>query len=226
MRLNRLSYLIKVPLALCIVSLASALCIFIVTYYLLASYIGAESMTRVQQISSTLATSARGAIAREEIWDIYQQISAAVAQDPSTEIVVISKDNLSLVASNPIKYPVAGSRDHLPSSLLMLSENARREGASHRIFSLAGLNDEMVYGAATMAVSEDGDPLGTVVVYSRQDATLPKLRDLLLRVLGYGMLALALIIPFGWWLGRRLVRPLNHLRTAMATIEELSLIHI
>jgi len=59
-----------------------------------------------------------------------------------------------------------------------------------------------------------------VVVYSRQDATLPKLRDLLLRVLGYGMLALALIIPFGWWLGRRLVRPLNHLRTAMATIEE------
>ncbi len=220
MRLNRLSYLIKVPFALCIVSIASALGIFLVTYYLLASYIGLESMTRVQQIASTLATSARGAIAREEIWDIYQQISAAVAQDPSTDIVVISKDNLPLVASNPIKYPVLGSRDHLPSSLLLLSEQARREGQSHRIFSLDGVTDEMVYGAATMAVSEDGDPLGTVVVYSRQDATLPKLRDLLLRVLGYGTLALALVILFGWWLGRRLVKPLNQLRTAMARIEE------
>ncbi|WP_076592143.1 sensor histidine kinase [Herminiimonas arsenitoxidans] len=220
MRLDQFSYLIKVPLALCVVSVASAFGIFMVTYYLLASYIGAESMTRVQQISSTLATSARGAIGREEIWDIYQQINAAVAQDSSTEIVVISKDNIPLVASDPIKYPVSGSRDHLPSSLLLLSEQARREGLSHRIFSLGGHDDEMVYGAATMAVSEDGDPLATVVVYSRKDATLPKLRDLLFRVLGYGTLALAFVIPFGWWLGRKLVSPLNRLRTAMATIEE------
>lgn len=218
MQLNRLTYLIKVPLALCIVSVVSAFGVFVVTYYLLASYIGAESLTRVQQISSTLATSARGAIAREEIWDIYQQISAAVANDPSTEIVVINKQGGPLVASDPIKYPVAGPIQLLPPSLIALSDQARIEGRSHRLFALHDTSSDMVYGAATAVVAEDGDRLATVVVFSRQDATLPKLRYLLMRVLGYGTLALLVIIPSGWWLGRRLVKPLNNLRMAMANL--------
>ena len=218
MPLNRLSYLIKVPLALCIVSVVSALGIFIVTYYLLASYVGAESLSRVQQISSTLATSAKGVIARNGIWDAYQQVRAAVASDPSTDIVMISEQGTVLVASDPIKYPLATAVARLPSSLIDLSEEAKNNGSSRRLFALREASQDMVYGAATLVTSEDGDKLATVVVYSRQDATLPKLRDLLLRVLGYGTLALAVVISLGWWLGRSLVKPLNRLRVAMVNV--------
>jgi signal transduction histidine kinase len=218
---SRLSYLIKVPLALCVVSVVSAVGVFIVTYYLLASHFATESLTRVHQISNTLGTSAKGSIAREDIWDIYQQVRAAVANDPSTEIVIVTEQGDTLVASDPIRYPVASSARLLPQSLLALSAEAAAKGHSRRAFALDQISGDMVYGAATSVLSEDDDRLATVIVYSRRDATLPKLRDLLWRVLGYGALALAVVIPIGWWLGRRLVKPLNDLRLAMAQINNL-----
>jgi signal transduction histidine kinase len=217
---NRLSYLIKVPLALCVVSVVSAIGVFVVTYYLLASHFATESLTRVHQISSTLGTSAKGAIAREDIWDIYQQVRAAVANDPSTEIVIVTEQGDTLVASDPISYPVASSATLLPHSLLALSAEAAAKGYSRRTFALDEASEDVVYGAATSVLSEDENRLATVIVYSRRDATLPKLRDLLWRVLGYGALALAVVIPIGWWLGRRLVKPLNDLRLAMAKIND------
>lgn len=219
MALNRMSYLVKVPLALCIVSVLSALGIFIVTYYLLASYISAESFARVQQISSTLATTTRAAFARDDIWDLYQQVSAAVADDPATEILVLSEQGI-VVSSNPIKYPVASAIQTLPQSIVTLSGQAKAEGKSHRLFALQKPAEEMVYGAAAAVTSEDGDRLATVVVYSQQEATLPKLHDLLWRVIGYAALALTAVISLGWWLGRRLVQPLNTLRLAMAGMTE------
>ena len=56
LRLDRLSYLVKVPLALCLVSILSALGVFAVTYYLVAAHINAELLARVEQLSGALAT--------------------------------------------------------------------------------------------------------------------------------------------------------------------------
>ncbi|WP_050470563.1 MULTISPECIES: sensor histidine kinase [Herbaspirillum] len=220
MRLNNLSYLVKVPLALCLVSIGSAIGVFIATYYLLVSYVQSESLTRVQQIAGTIAASAKGAIARDEIWDVYKQILAASEVDTGTEIIVLNNQKQILVASDPMKFPVMSSLSILPSSLRKLVLNTDQKERSSGLFSVSNERSNDVYGSAAAVYSEDSGRLGTVLVLSRQDATLPKVRDLLWRMLILTAIAMAVIVPLGWQLGRKIVSPLNRLRMGMANIGE------
>lgn len=218
MKLSRLSYLIKVPLALCIVSFASAMGVFIVTYYLLASYVSAETMTRMLQISNSLAQSTRQSILRDELWDLHQQIQSIIRADAGTHILILTENRRTLVASDAMTYPVMGDPSTVPSPIRELAVRSEREINSKAEFKLTADMGDIKYAAATTVLSEDGDVMGSVVVYSDQDAVLPKFRVLLGKVIGYGGLALSVFIPLGWWLGRKLVKPLNTLKGAMQSL--------
>lgn len=218
MKLSRLSYLIKVPLALCIVSFASAMGVFIVTYYLLASYVSAETMTRMLQISNSLAQSTRQSILRDELWDLHQQIQSIIRADAGTHILILTESQRTLVASDAMTYPVMGDPATVPLPIRELAVQSEKEMNSKAEFELTAGAGDIKYAAATTVLSEDGDVMGSVVVYSDQDAVLPKFRVLLGKVIGYGGLALAVFIPLGWWLGRKLVKPLNTLKGAMQSL--------
>ncbi len=218
MNLSRLSYLIKVPAALCVVSFASAIGVFLVTYYLLSSYVSAETLTRLQQISNSLAQSTRLSIQRDELWDLHQQIQSVIRADTETQILILTGTGQLLVASDSIKYPVMSDPVSIPVPIRELSEMALSAQAAKKQFTLGAEPDGIVYAAATAVLSEDGDAVGTVIVYSSQYAVVPKLRDLLWKVIAYGGLALAFVFPIGWWLGRTLVKPLNTLRGAMQSL--------
>lgn len=218
MTLSRLSYLIKVPLALCIVSFASAMGVFLVTYYLLASYVSAETMTRMQQISNSLARSARDSILRDELWDLHQQIQYIIRADTGTHILILTAKGQPLVTSDSIKYPVMSAPDTIPQPIRQLSNQTLAEQSGKAQFELTRGAGDVVFAAATAVLSEDGDSLGSVIVYSDQDAVLPKFRVLLGKVISYGGLALAVVIPLGWWLGRKLVQPLNTLKGSMQSL--------
>ena len=218
MKLSRFSYLIKVPLALCIVSFASAMGVFLVTYYLLASYVSAETMTRMQQISNSLAQSARQSIYRNELCDLHQQIQSIIRADTGTHIMILTDKGQTLVASDAMTYPVMGDPNTIPAPIRQLSQRVQVGSADKAEFELTPGKGDIKYAAATTVQSEDGDPMGSVIVYSDQDAVLPKFRVLLSKVIGYGGLALAIVIPLGWWLGRKLVQPLNTLKASMQSL--------
>lgn len=218
MHLSKVTYLIKVPLALCVVSFVSAIGVFLVTYYLLASYVSAETTTRMQQIANSLSQSARQAIHRDELWDLYQQIQSIIRADQDTHVLVLNTKEQILVASDTMNYPVMGEPELIPSPVRSLAKRALSEQSSKSQFELTAGADDMVYAAATAILSEDGNALGSIVVFSDQDAVLPKVRDLLGKVVGYGGLALAIVIPLGWWLGRNLVKPLNTLKSSMQVL--------
>lgn len=218
MKLSRFSYLIKVPLALCIVSFASAMGVILVTYYLLASYVSGETMTRMQQISNSLAQSARQSIYRDELWDLHQQIQSIIRADNGTHIMILTDKGQTLVASDAMTYPVMGDPNTIPAPIRQLSQRVQVGSVDKAEFELTPGKGDIKYAAATTVQSEDGDPMGSVIVYSDQDAVLPKFRVLLSKVIGYGGLALAIVIPLGWWLGRKLVQPLNTLKASMQSL--------
>ncbi len=217
-KLNHLSYLVKVPLALCTVSILSALGVFAVTYYLIASHINAELLARVERLSSALATSARGAIARDEIWDVFQQVSALASRDSATQIIVVAQNSTILAASDPILYPLATTINTLPAGVVtIVRQSLENTMSAHKsgLFVFSNESSNKAFISASQVLSEDGEKLGAVVAYAAQDATLPKLRELGLLLTTLGALALSIIVPVGWWLGRSLVNPLNRLRIAM-----------
>ena len=215
MKLSTFSYLIKVPLALCIVSFASAIGVFLVTYYLLASYVSGETLTRMQQIANSLAQSARQSIYRDELWDLHQQIQSIIRADAGTHVMILTDKGQVLIASDAMTYPVLGDPTMIPTSIRQLSQQVQVGSGGKAEFELTPGQNDIKYAAATSVQSEDGDSIGSVIVFSDQDAILPKFRVLLSKVIGYGGLALAIVIPLGWWLGRKLVQPLNTLKASM-----------
>jgi signal transduction histidine kinase len=218
MKLSTFSYLIKVPLALCIVSFASAIGVFLVTYYLLASYVSGETLTRMQQIANSLAQSARQSIYRDELWDLHQQIQSIIRADAGTHVMILTDKGQVLIASDAMTYPVLGDPTMIPTSIRQLSQQVQVGSGGKAEFELTPGQNDIKYAAATSVQSEDGDSLGSVIVFSDQDAILPKFRVLLSKVIGYGGLALAIVIPLGWWLGRKLVQPLNTLKASMQSL--------
>lgn len=117
MKLANFSYLIKVPLALSLVSFASAVGVFAVTYYLLSSYVSVELMTRMQQISNSVAQSSKLAIQRDEIWDLHQQIQSVVKADTGTMILILNPNGQVIVASDTQAYPVMTDASRVPESV-------------------------------------------------------------------------------------------------------------
>lgn len=218
MKLSTFSYLIKVPLALCIVSFASAIGVFLVTYYLLASYVSGETLTRMQQIANSLAQSARQSIYRDELWDLHQQIQSIIRADAGTHVMILTDKGQVLIASDAMTYPVLGDPTMIPTSIRQLSQQVQVGSGGKAEFELTPGQNDIKYAAATSVQSEDGDSIGSVIVFSDQDAILPKFRVLLSKVIGYGGLALAIVIPLGWWLGRKLVQPLNTLKASMQSL--------
>ena len=167
MALSRLSYLIKVPLALCVVSFISAVGVFIATYYLLASNFSAEAMTRMQQISNSLARSVRLSIRHDELWDLHQQIQSVIRADAGTQILILTDRGQTLVASDSMKYPVMGDPQSLPTPLRQLGDRSFTEQTIKDQFELNPGTGNVVFAAATAVLSEDGDALCPRVDHGR-----------------------------------------------------------
>lgn len=222
MKLAQFSYLIKVPLALSLVSFASAVGVFAVTYYLLSSYVSVELMTRMQQISNSVAQSSKLAIQRDEIWDLHQQIQSVVKADTGTTILILNTNGQVIVASDTQAYPVMTDASKVPESIKNLVLTSFKEQISISKINMPLDDENVFFVSATAVLADDGEPLGSVVVYSKQNSVIPKFRDLLAKVIAYGGVALGLLIPLGWWLGRRLVEPLNMLKNSMLSISKQS----
>jgi signal transduction histidine kinase len=220
MKLAHFSYLIKVPLALCLVSFASAVGVFAVTYYLLSSYVSVELMTRMQQISNSVAQSSKLTIQRDEIWDLHQQIQSVVKADTGTTILILDSIGQIIVASDTHTYPVMSDSSMVPASVKDLVLLSLKEQNFTAKITMQPDDGNVFFASATAVLADDGEPLGSVVVYSKQDSVIPKFRDLLAKVISYGGIALCFIIPLGWWLGRRLVEPLKMLKNSMLSISK------
>jgi signal transduction histidine kinase len=205
------SYLVKVPLALCAVSLLSAMGVFALTYHLIANHINSELTARVEKTAVALSVSMRAAIAREEIWDVYQQLAAVVDRDTTLHVLVTGNDKKIIAASDPLRFPIASPISGFPH-IVAIAEKIPSTGITGEHSSIISTQTVDTLSTSVRVLSEDGEALGMLVVYAEKDATLPALKGLLLKILPPGLLVLGIIVPIGWSIGRYLVAPINRLQ--------------
>ena len=218
-RLRDLSYRIKVPLAMSAV--------IVIVSAIMAAIVGAriysdarsDLLASAESLGRTLARALTSAMLRDDVWQVYETIVAPLSRDEGASsarrsITVIDADGKIYASSDPARFPMLA-----PAGQVLGAAAARAlpssEDKSPRILEDAASNAILVM---VPVVADDGARLGNVVLSYSQDLFLPRFYTTVERVVLSTLLALAVLVPIGWWVGRRMAAPLVGLAGAMTRV--------
>ncbi|WP_026289326.1 HAMP domain-containing sensor histidine kinase [Thioalkalivibrio sp. ALMg11] len=236
MRLRNLSYRVKTPLSAVLVILLTAL--ILSSVLLVRAYQDSRDdlISNALDLGTVLSQTLRPAMKRDEVWMAYETIMSPLERDagwqyaveqgeqpaipvegkPEREIYVLDTRSRVYVASRPREYP-------------MLDELARR-GAEHaelvrrieaRDDRRPVVFDDVWPGRYVMVVpilAEDSAPLGTLVLSYSSALLVPRFLNALEQVILGTLLVLVILLPLGWYWGKRLTDPLAHLSACMGRV--------
>ncbi len=236
MHLRDLSYRVKTPLSVVLVILLTALILSSVLLVRAYQDSRADLISNALDLGTVLSRTLRPAMTRDEVWQAYETIMSPLERDagwqyaveqggepaipvegkPEREIYVLDTRNRVYVASRPREYP-------------MLQPLARR-GPEHaelvrRIETLEDRRplvvDDVWSGRYVMVVpilAEDSAPLGTLVLSYSSSLLVPRFLNAVEQVILATLLVLIVLLPLGWYWGKRLTEPLAHLSDCMRKV--------
>ncbi|MDT8840205.1 HAMP domain-containing histidine kinase [Paraburkholderia fungorum] len=219
--LENVSYRFKIPVAL---TLAILLTEFAVTAILIAFTL-ADARRNVESgarnLANVTALSVRDPMVHDDLYRVFEVIRAPVAAkeqaNPLKEVIVFDA-NLRVYAATDPKYYATLSRSSKFGRPIDAAIHYVQANPQAFYFSFPGVlvTDDIV--AAQAVTADDGSPLGFVTVtYDTQ-----KLRDglatLMRRMVLLNLGSLVVLLPFGWWWGKRMAKPLHTLSYAMARV--------
>lgn len=222
MRLRDLSWRLKVPLAITAVIVLTEV---VVTTLLVTRALAdarrdleatAESMTRL------LARSLRDPLLRDDLWLAFEVVGTPLAarssDSPLQGVVVLDAAHQVFVASDPRRVPVLTPAAALPEPLAALAGKATADTRFHFALGRGAAGPELA--AAGPIVAEDGRRLGTVVLDYDGAVYAERLRSAVIDVALVSVPGLLLLVPLGWYAGKRLAQPLAQMAQALGRVSD------
>lgn len=220
MRLRSLSYRIKIPLALTAVIVMTEV---VVTAALMSgSFADARQdlETSARNLASVLARSVRDPVLRDDLWQTFEVIRTPLAvkaeDNPLQNIVVLDANQEVLVGTDPARFPVAGPWETLPLGFKRLVTKGESIADTRFGFPLSGSDASVVAAAPVQA--EDGSYLGAVLLEYDRELFYERLQASLGRLALISVPGLLILIPLGWWWGKRIAEPLAKLAKALQRV--------
>jgi signal transduction histidine kinase len=218
-RVPRWSYRLKVPLALSIVALAAGVAVAVTTYLLVYQYVEANATAQTQRLARTLARSLVQPVLSNDVWQAYQTVRASSLASPSEpvpaiQVIVVDANGSVFVALDPKAFPLGTSTATFPPLLASAARwvtDERAGGAAFRSEDEAA-NSVVI---AERLVGEEDTLLGGVIVQQEHGLARAQARSIAERLALLGSIAIACIAAIGFVAGRRMIRPLEKLRTSM-----------
>ncbi|MCU0949856.1 MAG: HAMP domain-containing histidine kinase [Burkholderiaceae bacterium] len=216
MKIADISYRIKIPLAISAVILLTELVVTTMLVTRAFRDARADLETSARNLTTVLARSLREPMVRDDLWHAFEVIrtplAARATDNPLQSIVVLDASARVFVASDPRRLPVSSALDALPPSLAAIVRQAGEQGQFE--FRQAQGREGSELAAARPIVAEDGTRLGTVLVEFDAERYNARVRSTLIDVALISVPGLILLIPLGWYGGKRMAEPLA--RTAQA----------
>lgn len=220
MKLADLSYRIKIPLAITAVILLTEL---VVTAMLVNSALRdarADLEASARNLTTVLARSLREPMVRDDLWQAFEVIrtpvDARATDNPLQAIVVLDSTDRVYVATDPRRLPLTSALNEVSPSLQALAERSRTD--SSFIFSNARTPDGAELAAAGQIVAEDGTQLGLVLVEFDAERYGARVRSTLIDLAVISLPGLLLLIPLGWFWGKRMAEPLAQTAAALSRV--------
>jgi two-component system NtrC family sensor kinase len=218
---KNLSYRYKVPLSLSAVIVATAATVAAVLGWQTYRDLRSDLIAGAESLGRTLSRALTPSMLRDEVWAAYETIVTpldAADRGPAAQrtITVLDSRGSVFVSSDPRRFPMLAPASALDPSLARLQDAAASppgHGAVHLVVD-AGRH-VMV---AVPILADDGARLGTVVLSYAESLFLPRLYATLGRVALSTLMVLAVLLPLGWYMGKRMAVPLSGLAQAMAKV--------
>jgi two-component system NtrC family sensor kinase len=219
-RLRDLSYRVKLPLAISAVILLTEV---VVTATLVTrAYRDARTdlEASARSLTAVLARSLRDPLVRDDLWQAFEVVRTPVAvRGPESSlqtIVVLDAAARVFVSSDPGKFAVATDAVQFPASAKAVLEAARKARDFRFVFDTGEGSGPVA--AARPIVSEDGELLGTVLLAYDAGRYFARVRTTLAQIALISIPGLLVLIPLGWYWGRRIADPLGRLAAVLSRV--------
>jgi two-component system NtrC family sensor kinase len=219
MRLRNLSWRLKVPIAITAVILITE----IVVTGLLVSRALSDSRRDLEysadSLTTVLASSLREPILRDDVWQgfeiITKPIEARRSDNPLKAVVVLDASDAVFVSSEPKRIPISMRGSSLPAPLPKVASTIDVPDFTF-VLGTGASGPELA--AAKPIVTDDGIRLGTVLLEFDGEMYATRVRSAIVNVALISVPGLLLLIPLGWYAGKRLAEPLAQITQVLARV--------
>ena len=219
MKFSDVSYRVKIPLAISAVILLTELAV--TTALVTRAYRDARSdlEASARNLSTVLARSLRDPLVRDDLWQAYEVIRtpivARTADNALQDIIVLDVYGRVYVASDPVRIPVMTPVKSLDAALVELAGSGEPAGFS-LLVTRGESGNEMA--AAGPILADDGARLGTVLLSFDAERYYRRIRSTLVDLALVSLPGLLLLIPLGWYWGKRMAEPLADMAQALSRV--------
>ena len=223
--LHRLPYRVQIPLGLSLAVVVAALLVTSVAAQISARSARQETLATVDRTVELLLAQARPLLAADDTWRVFSLLRNIAtllpgASDRFSRVAVLDADGLVFAASDPRRLETSKAILGEPVSEVVdgLLGSTRLPAASEIVERLLV---EMPEGAIRLIQpiqSEDGQTLGFAYIEMDASVFAPNWAALAKPAMIGAGLAVALLVPAGWWMGRRMTRPVADLAEVIERI--------
>lgn len=210
-----LSYRYKTPLSFSAIALAVALAVSAVLIWRGYGDSKQDLVASAERLSRSLARALVPAMLRDDVWGVYETIMTPLdkraSSPPSPIVLVLDERGRIYAASEPSRFPTASELTEADPTLADLEEQFLRFNGDHRIV------EDPVTARIYIAtpITHEGGRLGTVILNYASAFFLPRFYNTMQQVLLTAGAILTVLLPLGWYWGRRVAEPLVHLAACM-----------
>ncbi|HZF80422.1 MAG TPA: two-component sensor histidine kinase, partial [Rubrivivax sp.] len=222
MRLRDLSWRLKVPLAITAVILLTEVVVTTLLVTRALSDARRDLEASAESMTTLLARSLRDPLLRDDLWQAFEVVSTPLAtrrsDSPFQGVVVLDATRQVFVASEPRRTPVLTPVAALPEPLASVALKASGDTRFHFALGRGPSGPELA--AAGPILAEDGSRLGTVVLEFDGAMYAERLRSAVIDVALVSVPGLLLLVPLGWYAGKRLAEPLAQMAHALGRVSD------
>lgn len=225
MMLLRLPYRIQIPLGLSLAVVVASLLVTVVAAQISARTAREETLAKIERTVELLVAQARPLLAADDTWRVFALLRSAAPLLPGASsnwarAAVLDAAGHVFAASDPTQ---------LETSMLMLGESIGAVSdeliGRHRLPAASAITQRLLSEEGNGAMrliqpiqSEDGQTLGFAYIEIDAAVFAPNWATLAQPALIGAGLAVALLVPAGWWMGRRMTRPVADLAEVIERI--------
>lgn len=215
------SFRVKVPLLITGVAIATALAISAAIAVSARHWLREDLHDHASAVAQSLARGLVAHIARDDVWEAFEAVRAVAAVDGGPgrcDVVVLDRNQLVFVSSDPQRFSVRSPRSALSAPLLRAAELSAKPGEL-ALGEVKTPQDSFAIVSIAL-LSADKEVVGTLLMSYSHAIFAQRYRDTISTLAAITAALVALLIPAGWWLGHRLASPLARVTDALYQLGE------
>ena len=215
MMLNR-SLRYKVPLNLSIAILLTGFVIAGVLIWRSQDEARHDLFRNSTELARALSQTLVQALRHDDLWQAYQILrSASPDESVDRALVLLDQEDRVYVSNRPSEFPIASSLRQMSPELARLTDAVRNETSLQpMLYEEEG--DARLY--VVTPVIDDSIRVATLIMGYPEDIFRPQLIGIAQNVGVTSLAVMAFLIPLGWYVGNRTVRPILRLSESIKQV--------